>query len=156
MTAVWAVVLFLHLVAAVVWVGGQLVLSLVVLPLLRVTTDTATVRAVAAAIGRRFGMLTGAVLVPALLVTGGLLSWHNGVTFGNLTSTAFGGVLIAKALLVGAMFGVSAGHGLIARRMPGGAARALAISTIVLSVLVLLMAAWLGALPSPAHLAAGR
>ena len=146
---VWSTVLFLHLLAAVFWVGGQLMLSIVVLPLLRRTAPPATVRDLAVASGRRFTAITWRGLLPVLVVTGVLLAWHDGVRPASIGSTAFGRVLLAKAALVGVVFGLAAAHGLLARRIGRGSARAIAVATLVLSVLILGLAAALAVLPGP-------
>jgi len=145
----WSTVLFLHLLAAVFWVGGQLMLSVVVMPLLRRTAPPVTVRELAAASGRRFTAITWRGLLPVLVVTGVLLAWHDGVRPGNLGGTAFGRVLLAKAALVGLVFGLALAHGFVASRLGRRSARGIAIATLVLSVMILGLAAALAALPVP-------
>ena len=145
----WSAVLFVHLLAAVFWVGGQLMLSVVVMPLLRRTAPAATVRELAAASGRRFTTITWHGLLPALVVTGLLLAWHDGVRPANLGATAFGRVLLAKAALVVVVFGLAAAHGAVARRLGAPGARGIAIATLGLSVLILALAAALAVLPGP-------
>ncbi len=62
----WTVVRFLHLLAAAVWVGGQVALFIAVPVIRQHTTDAG---AILGTIGRRFGGLAGPALL-VLLVTG--------------------------------------------------------------------------------------
>ena len=55
----WSLVRFVHVAGAALWVGGQLALSLVILPLARHLLAPEAKESFTAAAGRRFGMLTG-------------------------------------------------------------------------------------------------
>lgn len=145
-TAFWASVLFVHLVAAAFWVGGQLMLVAVVMPQLRRLADTATTRAVAAAAGRRFGLATSTLLLPILIVSGLLLAWHHGVRLWALGTTAYGMVLAAKMVLVAVVFALGAVHGVVARRRAASLSRAIALATLALSIVIVALASVLGAL----------
>ncbi|MHB1486876.1 MAG: hypothetical protein ACYCZM_04890 [Acidimicrobiales bacterium] len=147
--SIWAVVLFLHVLAAVFWVGGQIMLAVVVLPLLRRQGDPVLTRTLAVATGRRFAMITSAGLFPVLVVTGLLLAWHNGVRLSSLGTTAYGRTLLLKVVIVAVTFALTVAHGVVARRLPGSAGRALAVATLALSVGIVLLAATLASLPSP-------
>ncbi|MFD0889535.1 hypothetical protein ACFQ08_33790 [Streptosporangium algeriense] len=71
---------FAHVLSAALWVGGQLTVSLVLLPLARRLLETERRGQVLTAVGRRFGMFTGAVFLPVQLGTGLAIAWHKGVT----------------------------------------------------------------------------
>lgn len=71
----WTVVRFLHLLAAAVWVGGQVALFIAVPVVRQYTTDPG---AILGPIGRRFGGLAGPALV-ILLVTGMAQASHFGL-----------------------------------------------------------------------------
>ena len=118
----WTLLIFLHVMAATFWVGGQLMLVVVVLPLLRRRTSPQLVRELATATGRRFAAITNWVLLPILVVTGLTLAWGDGVRPDNLTSTPFGRVLLVKAALVVVVFSLAGLHGIAARR-PGHGGR---------------------------------
>ncbi len=83
--------IFLHVLGASVWVGGQLVLATAI-PVLRRTADSATVRAVA----RRFQQIAWPAF--ALLLATGVWNLVN-VQLGD-RSGAYLGTLVAKLLLV--------------------------------------------------------
>lgn len=82
----WTVVRFLHLLAAAVWVGGQVALFIAVPVIRQHTTDPG---AILGTIGRRFGGLAGPALL-VLLVTGMAQAshfrlWDAGEVQGKLT-----------------------------------------------------------------------
>lgn len=56
MLTIWTVVRFLHVLGAALWVGGQLTVSLVVLPLARRSLDDERRATLLTAVGRRFGI----------------------------------------------------------------------------------------------------
>lgn len=135
--------------AATFWVGGQLMLVIVVLPLLRRGASPTLVRELATATGRRFAAITNLVLLPVLIVTGLALAALNGVRPNNLTTTPFGRVLLAKAALVVVVFSLAAIHGLVARRVGRRGIRLLAIATLLISIAIVGLGAALAVLPGP-------
>jgi uncharacterized membrane protein len=52
---------FVHVLSAMVWVGGQLLLSLLVLPVLRRRLDAASRAPLTREVGVRFGVFTVAI-----------------------------------------------------------------------------------------------
>ena len=68
---VWTVIRFLHILAVAVFVGGQLVLAVAVVPALRGRGDDAAMRAIA----RRFG-IAGAAALAVLIATGAAMAGH--------------------------------------------------------------------------------
>src|SRR5665647_2499059 len=80
MLDVWSLVRFVHVVGAVVWLGGQLTLSALVLPVARrrlADDDRADLMRI---LGMRLGIATVAFLIPLQIATGVALAWHKGVT----------------------------------------------------------------------------
>ena len=149
MTVFWSVVLFVHITVAAFWVGGQLMLSFVVMPALRRDASPQQLRAIAQSAGRRFTVVTNRVLFPALFVTGPFLAWHDGARWSNVTTSAFGHLLVAKVALVVAVVVMASLHGFVARRTSRRSVRIYAIVTVIASVGVLAFAAFLSMAPTP-------
>jgi putative copper export protein len=148
-TLIWSLVVFIHILAATFWVGGQLMLAVVVLPLLRRGARPEVVRDLAGAVGRRFATVTNFGLLPALVATGALLAWHDGVRPDNLITTPFGRVLLVKVVLVAVVFTLAGLHGVAVQRLSRRGARGLALATLLLSIAILGLAAALAVLPGP-------
>jgi uncharacterized membrane protein len=93
---VWFVIRWLHLLAMTVFVGGQFVLALAVVPAARRSGDRAQLREVA----RRFGQASiGAIAV--LLVTGPALASHFHLWQRSALQVKLGLVVVILVLLVG-------------------------------------------------------
>lgn len=135
----WSLVRFIHVLSAMVWVGGQLVLSGVVLPVLRADLEPPVRAVVVPRAARRFGALANVALLPLLLTTGTALAWHRGVTFGSFDDPGYGRLLGIKLVLVVLSVGLAAGHGIMAGRRPGSG-RALAMSGLGASVGIVVFA----------------
>ncbi|TMR38084.1 hypothetical protein [Actinomadura geliboluensis] len=140
----WSVIRFLHVSGAALWVGGQLTISLVLLPLARRKLAAEQYTGMAREVGRRFGIFTGAVFLPVQITTGVAMAWHKGVTWASLTEPGYGRILAAKLLLFAAVVAVAGVHGWASSRHPSFA-RAMAIASLVGSVGIVLIAT---ALPS--------
>jgi len=158
-------VLWLHLVAAMFWVGGQLFLVLVVVPVLRQEVAEADRIRIAARAGRRFAALSGIALA-TLLITGPLNAIAHGVSWAILRGTEWGHVLLAKIALVLIVLALSGVHGAYyGRRLeqlrdappdPAQAARRAALRrqsvrlstlNLLLNLVIVGLAAWLATLP---------
>src|SRR4051794_32560720 len=90
----WDWVLWLHLLAMAFFVGGQLMLAAVIVPVVRRTGDREALRAVA----RRFGVGT-LVAIGVLILTGAAMAshfglWDDGKLQVKLALVATAGVLI--------------------------------------------------------------
>ncbi|KOU77232.1 hypothetical protein ADK57_03020 [Streptomyces sp. MMG1533] len=142
---VWSLVRFAHVAGAALWVGGQLALSLVILPLARHLLDADAKDRFTAAAGRRFGMLTGAVFLPVQLGTGWAMAWHKGVTWASLAEPGYGRTLAAKLALFVLVMLAAAAHGIAHAKGRADLARTLAVVSLVGSLGVVLLAT---ALPS--------
>lgn len=140
----WSVIRFLHVSGAALWVGGQLTISLVLLPLARRKLAAEQYTGIAREVGRRFGIFTGAIFLPVQVTTGVAMAWHKGVTWASLTEPGYGRILAAKLLLFAAVVAVAGVHGWASSRHPSFA-RAMAIASLVGSVGIVLIAT---ALPS--------
>ena len=103
-------IMWLHVVAAIFWVGGQLFLVLVVLPVLRQEMAEADRVRVVSRVGRRFALLSSVALA-VILVTGPLNAIEHGLSWSILRDTQWGHILVAKVLLVIVMLGLTGVHG---------------------------------------------
>ncbi|WP_030170950.1 hypothetical protein [Spirillospora albida] len=135
----WSVVRFLHVTGAALWVGGQLTVSLIVLPLARRTLSDEQRAVTLRAIGKRFGMFTGAVFLPVQIATGIAIAVHKGVTWESLTEPGYGRILASKLLLFTAVMACAGLHGWANQRHPPFA-RAMAVASLVGSVGIVLLA----------------
>ena len=109
----YQVSVFLHLLSAIIWIGGMLFLALVVVPTSRglPPSDRA---ALFGAVGRRFRAV-GWACIAVLIVTGTVNSAYRGVTWANLFTaelwgSQFGTTLALKLGVVAIMLGLSAYH----------------------------------------------
>ena len=136
----WSLVRFAHVAGAALWVGGQLALSLVVLPLARHLLGAEAKDRFTAAAGRRFGMLTGAVFLPVQLGTGWAMAWHKGVTWASLAEPGYGRTLATKLGLFVVVMAAAGGHGLAQSKGRGDLARALAVVSLVGSLGIVVLA----------------
>jgi putative copper export protein len=140
---VWALVRFVHVVLAMAWVGGQLLLSLLVLPVLRRRLDAATRAPLTREVGIRFGVFTVAVFLPLQVLTGLALAAHRGVTLRSLAAPGYGRILGAKVVLFAVVLLVSGAHGVAVGRGQdwlARLARLLGVATLLGSVGVVLLA----------------
>lgn len=136
----WSIVRFVHVAGAALWVGGQLALTLVILPLARRMLAAEARAAFVRAAGRRFGLLTGAVFLPVQLGTGLAIAWHRGLTWSTLAEPGYGRTLAVKLALFTVVMAVAAAHGWAYARGRPELARALAVVSLVGSLGVVLLA----------------
>jgi len=136
----WTLIRFVHVLSATVWVGGQLTISALLLPVVRrglAARDRATVMR---GVGRRFGRFTVVVFLPVQLGSGVLLAWHHGVGFATLAEPGYGRTLLAKLIVVALVMAAAGVHGWAQGTRRAGAARAFAIVSLLGSFLIVLLA----------------
>jgi putative copper export protein len=127
-------VLWLHVLAACVWIGGQIVIAAIV-PMLR------GIEGLAAAAGRRFQLMAWPAFV-VLVLTGVENVRRVGIGWSALGTTQTGRTLLTKLCLVGVSGLAAAAHAFLqapaARRgrRPGAAATALLGSASLLAAVV--------------------
>ena len=117
MTAIeQAIITWIHLIAAAIWVGGSLFIGIVFSPLLKTMTDSVEERMqIMIRVGRRFNK----VAVPSLIILmiTGLYTSH--ALIGKpelLVSTSYGTFLIIKIILVIALIIIYAIHVRVIRK----------------------------------------
>jgi putative copper export protein len=81
---------FVHVLSAMVWVGGQLLLSLLVLPVLRRRLDPASRAPLTREVGVRFGIFTLAIFLPLQIASGIALAARRGLTLSDLAEPGYG------------------------------------------------------------------
>ncbi|GEN81365.1 hypothetical protein [Actinotalea fermentans] len=138
--SVWSLVRFVHVVGAVMWLGGQLTVSALVLPVARRRLDERVRADLMRTLGTRLGIATVVAFVPLQLATGVLLAAHKGVTWASLADPGYGRLLAGKlvafvlVMLAAGLHGWANGVG---RRT---LARALAVGSLAGSFVVVLLA----------------
>ncbi len=95
-----AILTWIHLVAAAIWVGGSLFIGIVFSPLLKTMTDSLEERMqIMIRVGRRFNIIAVPSLI--ILMATGLYSSHVLLSKPELlVSTSYGTFLIVKIILV--------------------------------------------------------
>jgi len=95
-----AILTWIHLVAAAIWVGGSLFIGIVFSPLLKTMTDSLEERMqIMIRVGRRFNIIA----VPSLIILMATGLYSSYVLLGKpelLVSTSYGTFLIVKIILV--------------------------------------------------------
>lgn len=123
------IVLWLHVLAACIWIGGQVVVA-VLIPALR------GVEGLAAAAGRRFQLIAWPAFA-TLVVTGALNARNAGIAWADLVTTPTGKTLLVKLGFVFVSGAAAALHAFVlAPRRHGDSARP-ALSGLLGSVSVL-------------------
>ena len=135
----WSLVRFVHVLSAMGWVGGQLLLSLVVLPVIRTDLDDAIRAPLVRRTAKRFGLISNAALLPLLLLSGIALAAHRGVEIAHLGDPGYTRLLSIKLVLVILSISLAATHGLLATSRPR-LARPLAITGLATSVGIVVFA----------------
>ena len=104
MTAIeQAIVTWIHLIAAAIWVGGSLFIGIVFSPLLKTMTDSVEERMqIMIRVGRRFNKVAVPSLI-ILMITGLYTSHALIVKPDLLVSTSYGTFLVIKIFLVMAL-----------------------------------------------------
>jgi uncharacterized membrane protein len=140
MLGLWSTIRFLHVLSAMVWVGGQLTITAFLLPVVRSRLAPDTRGQVMREIGERFGAFTMALFIPLQVATGVALAWHKGVTLDSLSEPGYGRTLSAKLLAFVLVMLAAAAHGEAMRQGRPGPARALAIAALIGSLAIVLLA----------------
>lgn len=135
----WSLVRFIHVLSAMGWVGGQVILSAIVLPVLRSDLAPEVRGPLIRKAAKRFGLAANVVLLPALLITGLALANHRGLSWGSLTEDGYGRLFAIKLALVVVSVVIASVHGILATKRPTSA-RPLAIAGLASSVAIVVFA----------------
>ena len=140
MLGAWSVVRFAHVLSAMVWVGGQLVISALLLPVARRRLPVAVRLDLLSDLGRRFGIWTAAGFLPIQIGTGIALAAHKGVTVASLGDPGYGRTLAAKLAVFAAVMLLAAVHGVARSRGDVALARGCAVASLLGSLWIVLLA----------------
>lgn len=136
----WSLVRFVHVLGAIAWVGGQLTVSALVLPVARKHLDDARRALLLRTVGMRLGIVTVVAFVPLQVLTGVLLASHKGVTITSLADPGYGRMLAGK-LTAFVLVMLAAGlHGWANGAGHPTLARSFAVASLVGSLGVVLLA----------------
>jgi putative copper resistance protein D len=110
-------IVLIHVLAAIIWLGGMFFIALVAVPILRKIEPPAKRSEILSVTAKRFRVLSW-IAISVLLVTGVINAINRGVTIdlismGGLLSSHFGKVLTVKVILVLIMVVLSAIHDFI-------------------------------------------
>ena len=109
----WLFILWIHLLAAVTWIGGMVIISLVIVPVLSSREPSPHRAELLQAVGERFSQVVWACII-VLLMTGILNLMHLAIPFDVLFTTRLGKLLIVKWSLLAGMIGLSIYHDFVA------------------------------------------
>ncbi len=110
-------VVLIHVLATIIWLGGMFFIAIVMVPVLRMLEPPQIRIGVLSSTARRFRVVSWITII-VILVTGVLNAINRGVTLkaistGELFSTYFGKILALKLTLVFSMLVLSAIHDFI-------------------------------------------
>ena len=113
----YTLVVLIHILAAIIWLGGMFFIAIVMVPVLRRLEPAQKRIEVLSATATKFRAISW-IAILVLLITGVLNAINHGVTMqkistGEFFSSYFGKILILKLILVFAMLVLSAIHDFI-------------------------------------------
>jgi uncharacterized membrane protein len=134
-----------HVLSAAVWVGGQLTLSALFLPALRRHLPEPTRSRLSTRIGKRFGVYTVVVFLPVQVGSGIGLAIQRHGTWSSLAHPGYGRTLLTKLIVFGLVLLLSGLHGWAHGTGRIAFARAIALSSLFGSCVIILLATALAA-----------
>ena len=108
---VWATVRWVHLLSAIAWIGGQLFIVLVLLPIMRTALPANERTLLFARVGQRFAVVSW-VALSLLVVTGFLNGERRGILWSRLLASSYGERLAIKLGLVAVVIAITLVHAL--------------------------------------------
>ena len=108
---VWTTIRWIHLLSAITWIGGQVFIVLVLLPIMRAALPSDERTLLFAGVGERFALVSWAALA-VLVVTGILNGERRGIVWGELLTSSYGRRLAIKLGLVAVVIVVTLVHAL--------------------------------------------
>lgn len=117
MHALYVLAVWLHLLAAIIWIGGMLFLVLVVVPWMRSGEGRIDAAKFLRETGRRFRNI-GWTCFAVLVLTGSFALWMRGVRLASFTNedwlaSSFGRIVLIKLTVFATVLGISLMHDLV-------------------------------------------
>lgn len=106
---VWAVIRWLHILAAITWIGGMIFIVLILLPVLRPSLPPVQRTLLFAKVGQRYSMISWIALA-VLVVTGYFNGERRQVPWMHMTEYPYGETLHMKLTLVGFVIPITLVH----------------------------------------------
>ncbi len=121
--SIWSWIRWVHLVSAIVWIGGQLFILIVLLPILRNALPRNERALLFAQVGRRYAVVSWIALL-LLVATGILNGERRGIEWARLPQSSYGRILLVKLIFVAVVIAITLVHALyFGRRITTIAAR---------------------------------
>ncbi len=109
--SIWSWIRWIHLISAITWIGGQLFILLILLPIMRTSLPRNQRTLLFAQVGRRYAVVSWIAL--ALLVVTGFFNGHRrGIDWSRLPDSTYGQILMAKLILVAVVIVITLIHAL--------------------------------------------
>ncbi len=109
--SIWSLIRWTHLVSAIVWIGGQLFILIVLLPIMRSALPRNERTLLFAEVGRRYAIVSWIALT-LLVITGILNGQRRGIVWERLPDSTYGRILLAKLILVAIVIAITLVHAL--------------------------------------------
>lgn len=97
--SIWSWIRWVHLISAISWIGGQIFILIVLLPVMRTSLPRNERTLLFAQVGRRYAVLSWVALA-LLVVTGVLNGERRGIDWTRLPDSSYGRILLVKLIFV--------------------------------------------------------
>ncbi len=109
--SIWSWIRWVHLISAITWIGGQLFILIVLLPILKNALPRNERALLFAQVGRRYALVSWVALV-LLVVTGILNGERRGIDWTRLPQSSYGRILLVKLIFVAIVIALTLVHAL--------------------------------------------
>ena len=127
--SIWSWIRWIHLVSAITWIGGQLFILIILLPIMRTALPRNERTLLFAQVGRRYATVSW-IALSLLVVTGFLNGQRRGIDWSRLSTSDYGRILMVKLIFVAVVIVITLVHALhFGRRITEIAERAQALGS---------------------------
>lgn len=109
--SIWSWIRWVHIMSAITWIGGQLFILIILLPIMRTALPRNERTLLFARVGQRYAVVSWIALT-LLVVTGILNGERRGIDWTRLTASSYGQILLAKLILVAVVIVITLVHAL--------------------------------------------